>query len=76
MDTEQSRTPPGLLRTEALQALRDAAWRVIQELKRLGMPLIQWRDGKIVEVSPEEAEAEYLVAKAQAEFDRPAAKDE
>ena len=67
MNIEQSRTPQGPLFAEALQALRDAAWKVIQEHKRLGMPLIQWRDGKIVEVSPEQAEADYLVAKEEDE---------
>jgi hypothetical protein len=66
MNVAQSRTPSGPLQAEALQALRDAAWGVIQEHKRLGMPLLQWRDGKVVEVPPEEAEAEYLAAKAQA----------
>ncbi len=65
MNVAESRTPVGPLQAEALQALRDAAWRVIQEHKRLGMPLIQWRDGKVVEVPPEEAEAEYLAAKAE-----------
>ena len=54
-----------LYQAEALQALRDAAWGVIQEHKRLGMPLTQWRDGKVVEISPEEAEAEYLAAKTR-----------
>jgi hypothetical protein len=38
------------------------------------MPLIQWRDGKVVEVSPEQAEAEYLAEKARAERDGSAAK--
>ena len=59
--------PRGFMRKEALQALRDAVGKVIQEHKRLGRPLIIWRDGKVVEISPEEAEAEYLAAKARAE---------
>ncbi|MBI1918031.1 MAG: hypothetical protein HYS12_25340 [Planctomycetes bacterium] len=66
-----TRTPPtnarGPLREEALQALRNAVGKVIQEHKRLGIPLVIWRDGKVVEISPEEAEAEYLAAKARAE---------
>jgi len=57
----------GPLRAEALQALRDAVGKVIQEHKRLGLPLTIWRDGKVVQISPEEAEVEYLAAKAQAE---------
>jgi hypothetical protein len=71
MNVAQSRTPPGPLQAEALQALREAAWGVIQEHKRLGMPLIQWRDGQVVEVSPEQAEADFLAAKAQAEAKAP-----
>jgi hypothetical protein len=67
MDAAQSRTPQGPLQAEALQALRDAVWDVIQEHKRLGLPLIWWRDGKVVHVPPEQAEVEYLAAKAQAE---------
>ncbi len=59
--------PQGPLREEALQALRDAVATVIAEHKRFGIPLVIWRDGKVVEISPEEAEAEYLAAKAQAE---------
>ena len=57
----------GLLREEALQSLRDAVGTVIQEHKRLGLPLAIWRDGKVVHISPEEAEVEYLAAKARAE---------
>jgi hypothetical protein len=57
----------GPLREEALQSLRDAVGKVIQEHKRFGVPLVIWRDGKVVEISPEEAEAEYLAAKARAE---------
>jgi hypothetical protein len=59
--------PQGLLHEEALKALRDAVWDVIQDHKRHGIPLIWWRDGKIVHVPPEQAEIEYLAAKAQSE---------
>jgi hypothetical protein len=62
---EQRRRGP--LHREAIQALREAAWDVILEHKRTRMPLIVWREGKVVEISPEEAEAEYLAAKAKAE---------
>jgi hypothetical protein len=48
-----------LLRKEALQAFREAVAKVIAEHKRLGMPLSIWRGGKVVRISPEEAEAEY-----------------
>jgi hypothetical protein len=59
--------PRGPLRREALQALREAVAGVIAEHKRIGMPLIIWRDGKVVAISPEEAEAEYNAARAAEE---------
>ena len=52
----------GFLREEALQALREAVADVIAEHKRLGLPLVIWRDGRVVEISPEEAEADYKAA--------------
>lgn len=52
--------PRGPLHEEAIQAMREAVWGVIQEHKRLGRPLVVWRDGKVVRISPEEAEVEYL----------------
>jgi hypothetical protein len=57
----------GPLRREALQALREAVAGVIAEHKRIGMPLIIWRDGKVVAISPEEAEAEHNAARAAEE---------
>jgi hypothetical protein len=65
--TRTDRTAEGPLHAEALQALRDAVWGVIQDHKRRGRALVVWREGKVVEISPEEAEAEYLAAKARAE---------
>jgi hypothetical protein len=62
--------PAGPLHHEAIQAMREAVWDVIMEHKRLGLPLVVYRDGKVVKISPEEAEAEYLAAKAQAEAAR------
>jgi hypothetical protein len=59
--------PSGLWRKEALQALREAVWDVIVDHKRLGLPLVVWRDGKVAHISAEEAEAEYLAAKAKAD---------
>jgi hypothetical protein len=55
------------LHQEAIQAMREAVWDVIQEHKRTGLPLVIWRDGKVVHVPPEQAEAEYLAAKARAD---------
>jgi hypothetical protein len=59
--------PRGLMREEALQALREAVWEVIQQHKQTRLPLAILRDGKVVHLNPEEAEAEFLAAKAQAE---------
>jgi hypothetical protein len=64
MNHAEDRPAQGFLQEEALRAMREAVADVIAEHKRLGMPLIIWRDGKIVEISPEEAEAEYNAAKA------------
>ncbi len=63
MNQPNLQPPQGPLREEALQALRDAARKVVAEHKRLGIPLVIWRDGKVVEISPEEAEAEYEAAR-------------
>jgi hypothetical protein len=68
--TRTDRTAEGPLHAEALQALRDAVWGVIQDHKLRGRSLVVWREGKVVEISPEEAEAEYLAAKARAEAER------
>jgi hypothetical protein len=59
----------GPLHKEAIQAMREAVWDVIQEHKRLGLPLASWRDGKVIHLTAEEAEAEYLAAKARADAD-------
>jgi hypothetical protein len=67
MKSVNGEKPPGLWREEALQALREAVWDVIVEHKRLGLPLVVWRDGKVAHISAEEAETEYLAAKAKAE---------
>lgn len=40
----------------ALMALREAVAEVIEEHARLGIPIPIWRDGRIVDISPEEAE--------------------
>jgi hypothetical protein len=75
MKPNGSAAPQGPLREEALRALRDAVGTVIAEHKRFGIPLVIWRDGKIVEISPEEAETEYLAEKARAELDEAARKE-
>ena len=41
---------------KAEAALKDAVAGVIQEHKQLGLPLVIWRNGKVVHVPPEELE--------------------
>jgi hypothetical protein len=53
------------MRVEALQAFREAIAKVIAEHKRLGMPLSIWRDGAVVHISAEEAEADYAAQAAR-----------
>ena len=36
----------------ALKAMRRAMRKLRAEHKRLGMPLISWKDGKVVEIEP------------------------
>ncbi len=67
MRTSNGSYPSGPLHHEAIRAMREAVWEVIQNHKRNGLPLVVWRDGKIVHVPPEQAEIEYLAAKAQSE---------
>jgi hypothetical protein len=47
-----------------MRAMEEAVAGVIAEHKRLGLPLVVWRDGKVVHISPEEAEAEFNVGRA------------
>lgn len=42
------------LDVRAEMALREAVREALQEKARLGLPAYIWRDGKVVEVSPEE----------------------
>ena len=53
------------LEQRAEMALRAAVEGVIIEHARLGLPIYIWRDGKVVELSPEELRAES--ARLQAE---------
>jgi hypothetical protein len=42
------------LQERALMALKAAVEKVWEEHAREGLPIYVWRDGKVVEVSPEE----------------------
>jgi hypothetical protein len=53
------------LEQRAEMALKAAVEEVIVEHARQGLPIFIWRDGKIVELSPEELRAE--AARLQAE---------
>lgn len=46
------------LEERALMALKAAVEKVIVEHARQGLPIYIWRDGRIVELSPEELRAE------------------
>jgi hypothetical protein len=56
--------PPNVLELPLIEraemALRAAAEKVWEEHAREGLPIIIWRDGKIVEVPPEEVRARCL----------------
>lgn len=41
--------------TDAEKALREAVAEVIEEHRRTGRPLIVWRDGKVIELDPNDA---------------------
>jgi hypothetical protein len=53
------------LEERAFMALKAAVEEVIVEHARQGLPIYIWRDGKVVELSPEELQAE--AARLQAE---------
>jgi hypothetical protein len=53
------------LPVRGLMALKAAVEKVIVEHARRGLPIYVWRDGKVVEVPPEELRAE--AARLQAE---------
>ncbi|MCX5903669.1 MAG: hypothetical protein NTV89_09430 [Proteobacteria bacterium] len=48
---------------KAEEALKAAVAKVIEENKRLGIPLVIWRNGKVVHVPPEELEVREPKAK-------------
>ncbi len=48
MNKKPAKTPDFVLRAEC--ALRRAARNVREENRRLGLPLIIWQDGKVVEL--------------------------
>jgi hypothetical protein len=53
------------LKRQAEMAFKPAVEEVIIEHARQGLPIYIWRDGKVVEISPEELRVE--VARLQAE---------
>lgn len=52
------------LEQRAEMALRAAVERVIVEHARQGLPIYIWRDGKVVEVPPEELQAQAALLEA------------
>ncbi len=59
MSQDRERPGRGPLHKEALIALREAAAAAILEHERHGLPLVYWQDGKIVELSAQEAKVAY-----------------
>jgi hypothetical protein len=47
----------GLSNRETIEALIEAAWAAQRLHEAHGVPLVIWRDGKVVEVSPAEFKA-------------------
>ena len=41
-------------RPRVQKALRDAVQKAIRTLKLMGVPIVVWQDGKVVEIPPEE----------------------
>jgi hypothetical protein len=66
MSLAKNSSGKGPMHLEAIQAMWDAVWGVIQRHKRTGLPLVVWKDEKVTYISPEEAEAEHLAARARA----------
>ena len=52
----------------ALQALRQAVSKVVEEHCRSGRPLVVWKDGRVYHQPPEEARREIEAARASGEF--------
>jgi hypothetical protein len=50
---------------KAEAALKAASAEVIEEHKQLGLPLVLWRDGKVVDVPPAELEVKEPKAKCR-----------
>jgi hypothetical protein len=48
------------LELRAEMALKAAVKKVIDEHARKGLPIYVWRDGKVVELPPEELQAELM----------------
>jgi len=53
-----------LLAYQAEKALKEAVAEAIVEHKRKGIPIVVWRDGKVVEIAPDQIE----VREPQAEY--------
>ena len=62
---KKRKTPKSnLLAYQAEKAFKEAVAEAIYEHKRKGIPIVVWRDGKVVEIAPEQIE----VREPQAEY--------
>ncbi len=65
-----TKPPPNVLdlplEQRAEMALKAAVEKVIVEHARQGMPIYVWRDGKVVEIPPDELRAQSILLDAEA----------
>jgi hypothetical protein len=64
-----TKAPPNVLELpleqRAEMALKTAVEKVIAEHARQGMPIYVWRDGKVVEIPPDELRAQSILLSAE-----------
>ncbi len=64
-----SKVPPNVLELpiaeRGLMALKAAVKNVIEEHGREGLPIYTWRDGRVVEVPPDELRAQLILLSAE-----------
>jgi hypothetical protein len=61
---KRGKAKPNLLAYQAEQALKEAVAEAILDHKRKGIPIVVWRDGKVVEIASDQIE----VREPQAEY--------
>lgn len=69
---KRGKQKPNLLAYQAEKALKEAVAEAIVEHKRKGISIVVWRDGKVVEIAPDQIEvrepqAEYIPSEKQSD---------